>query len=265
MTLLMDAGIVKQQEVAEGYFRLTVFAPAVAVAAKPGQFLHMRCGDTLDPLLRRPISIHAVNRDKGEVALLYKVVGKGTALLAQKGKGDQVNLLGPLGKGFTLPERNEKVCVVAGGIGIAPLFCLLQELTARNHSAAVFLGAATGSQLLCAGEMERCGHIVHIATDDGSAGFPGTVTGLFEKTITPGSSSVDRVYACGPRRMLKRLCEIIRLEGIPGEVSVEERMGCGVGACLSCACKTRGEGNGVAYKRVCMEGPVFPVGEVVWE
>ncbi len=286
MSFISNAEVINQKEITAGYYRLSLVAPGVAGAARPGQFLHVRCSNTTDPLLRRPISIHAVEREKGEVLLLYRVVGKGTALLSEKKKGDTLSLLGPLGRGFSMPasEAHDGVFVVAGGIGVAPLYFLLQELGEHNLCATVFLGATKKEQLLLVSEIKSMGHKVFVATDDGSAGFCGTVTDLMKRcmqgdfnrplvthggaeVLAPGSGTECSrwVYGCGPQGMLKRLCEIIKKEGISGEVSVEERMGCGVGACLSCACKTREGENSFRYRRACVEGPVFPAGEVVWD
>ncbi|MDD2552984.1 MAG: dihydroorotate dehydrogenase electron transfer subunit [Desulfotomaculaceae bacterium] len=256
--LITDAVVINQEEIIPGFFRMTMSAGEVAKNARPGQFLHVRCADALDPLLRRPVSIHAVDREKGEVALFYRVAGRGTALLAAREKGDRINILGPLGRGFTRPESSGKVSVAAGGIGIAPLYFLLQELSLINTYANVFLGAATKKQLFFSSEIEALGHSVFPATDDGTAGYHGTVVELFTQNLS------DTVYGCGPAGMLKSLCRILEQYKIRGEVSLEERMGCGVGACLSCACKTVSAGENYRYSRVCVEGPVFPAGEVVW-
>jgi len=264
LSLISEVKVLKQEAIGPGYYRLDLDAPAAAGAAVPGQFLHVRCGNSLDPLLRRPISIHDVDREKGTVALLYRVVGRGTALLAQKRKDDPVNLLGPLGNGFSMPESSGEVWVLAGGIGVAPLYFLLRELSGLNHRAAVFLGAPASKQLLCAREIKELGHAVATATDDGSEGFFGTVTALFEFFLQ-NRIKPDRVYGCGPRGMLKELGHILKRKSIPGEISLEERMGCGVGACLSCACRTGDGKGGFRYRRACVEGPVFPAGEVVWE
>lgn len=257
--LITDALIIKQEEIIPGFHRITLSAGEAAKNARPGQFLHVRCADTLDPLLRRPISIHAVDREKGEVSLFYRVIGRGTALLADREKGDRVNVLGPLGKGFTMPEGNGGVAVVAGGIGIAPLYFFLQELSVIKICANVFLGAATKKQLFFSGGIAALGHNVFPATDDGTAGYCGNVVELFAQNLS------DSVYGCGPAGMLRSLCQTIKKYNIRGEVSLEERMGCGVGACLSCACKTVDEEGNYRYSRVCAEGPVFPAGEVVWE
>jgi len=273
LSLLVEAIVTKQEQIAPGHYRLYLFTPEIAEAAGPGQFLHVRCGNTLDPLLRRPISIHDVDRAKNEVILFYRVAGRGTALLSKSKTGDTLSLVGPLGHGFSTPGTRTRVAVVSGGIGIAPLYFLLQEMAGSGTSADVFLGAATARQLFFSREIMNFGHRVVLSTDDGSAGYHGTVTALFEeyirkdsnKSSMPGHSDGNMVYGCGPYGMLKRLAEIINKFGIPGEVSLEERMGCGVGACLSCACKTRGKESEVQYRRVCVEGPVFPAGEVIWE
>lgn len=257
--LITDAEVIKHEEIIPGFYRMTMSAGEVAKNARPGQFLHVRCDNTLDPMLRRPVSIHAVDRGKGEVSLFYRVVGRGTALLADKEKGDMINLLGPLGSGFTIPASRGRVAVVAGGIGIAPLYFLLQELSGIEICADVFLGASTKKQLFFTREIKALGHSVFPATDDGAAGYHGTVVDLFEE------HPADFVYGCGPPGMLKRLCQIIKRHEVFGEVSLEERMGCGVGACLSCVCKTVSEGENYRYRRVCAEGPVFPAGEVVWD
>lgn len=274
MSLVTNAEVIKQNEVSRGYFRLTLAAPEVAVAARPGQFLHVSCGKTYDPLLRRPVSIHAVDRQKGEVSLLYRVAGRGTTLLSGQKEGESISILGPLGNGFTKPAGNENVFVVAGGIGVAPLYFFLQELSELNHNATVLLGASTKEQLICVKEIKDLGHTVLPATDDGSTGHHGTVVELFDLysriplhscgDYNPDEELTGLVYGCGPAAMLKELCDAIQENGFSGEISLEERMGCGVGACLSCVCKTKDGMDGFRYRRVCAEGPVFPAAEVVW-
>lgn len=274
MSLVIDAKVIQNKQVIPGYYRITLAAPFIAQKARPGQFLHVRCGITQDPLLRRPISIHALYRQAGEVVLLYRVAGRGTALLAEHRVGDMVSIIGPLGHGFTMPKGNEKVIVVSGGIGIAPLYCFLQELSVLGIKATVFQGAATAELIFMENEIKDLGHSVVLATDDGTKGFHGNVTSLFDGFLQNNiklegtaqePDSAGRIFACGPPAMLKRLSEIAAKRGILCEVSLEERMGCGVGACLSCACKIKNEDGGFDYQRVCVEGPVFASGEVVWE
>ncbi len=259
--------VVVQEMVAPGCYRLTFFSPEIVLLARPGQFLHIRVTPGLEPLLRRPFSIHSVNRRTGEGALLYRVVGRGTGLLAKKKKGDWLDVIGPLGQGFTLPAAGQRVVLVAGGIGIAPLFFLLQTLAGSDNFVNVFLGARTAKDLLLVEEVRELvnggrGEVM-VATDDGSCEHRGPVTDLLARLLA--EKKVEMVYACGPVAMLKVVASLLERYGVDGEVSLEERMGCGIGACLSCVCKTRG-GNrqDFSYRRVCLEGPVFKARDVVW-
>lgn len=254
--------VLRQEELAPGCFRITFLSGEIAAAARPGQFLHVRVAPSLEPLLRRPLSVHAADRQTGEVALLYRVTGRGTDLLARKKRGDFLDLIGPLGRGFTLPGPGCRAVVVAGGIGIAPLFFLLQQLSAGKIPADVLLGARKREELLLEKEIRSLGFPVRAATDDGSAGYRGPVTDLLAGLLA--EERVEMVYACGPPAMLKVVALMLARHGVEGEVSLEERMGCGVGACFSCACRIKEEGGGEVYRRVCFEGPVFRAGEVVW-
>ena len=267
LSLVIDTNVIQNKQVIQGHYRMALDAPAIAEQAKPGQFLHVSCGSTHDPLLRRPISIHALDRNTGMVSILYRVAGKGTALLAERKAGDIINIIGPLGNGFTMPKCDRKVFVVSGGIGIVPLYFLLQELAGFGIKATVFQGASTSELILLEDEIKKLGHTVIIATDDGTKGFHGSVTELFENYLREGrvGQGTSRAYACGAFGMQRNLSEITARWGIPCEVALEERMGCGVGACLSCACKVKNEDGGSTYRRVCREGPVFPSGKVIWE
>jgi len=256
----MNVEVLKRKEVLPGYKLVRMDAPDIARNARPGQFLHIRCSDTMDPLLRRPISIHSVDRDKGTVSILYRVAGRGTARL---GAFDRLDVMGPLGKGFKLPAPNSKVLVAGGGIGTAPLYFLLQEMSALGLYVDVFLGAASSAHLLLVHEIKDLGHRVQVATEDGSAGHHGLVTGICSPAVISG---MDEVFACGPRPMLRALAKILADNNVPGQFSMEERMGCGIGACLACACKTlKDNPEGFTFSHVCVDGPVFSAGEVVWE
>ncbi len=256
--------VVKHEETAPGQRLLCLDAPEIALGSAPGQFLHVRCSEGRDPLLRRPISIHFAEREGGRVCILYRVAGRGTSLLARVAPGDHVDVLGPLGRGYTLPSAGERVAVVGGGIGAAPLFFLLAEM--RKYygryldRVSVFLGAHTLEALPGAALIREMGYHLDIATDDGSGGFKGTVADLFREAS--GNRTFDRVYACGPPPMLRVLAAAVG-PGPAVEVSVEERMGCGVGACLSCACRVRSAGGAVEYAHVCRDGPVFNLKDLV--
>lgn len=256
--------IIKNDEVMPGHRLLCMDSPDIARAASPGQFLHVRCSQTLDPLLRRPLSIHYADRERGRVYILYRVAGRGTALLAGMRPGDRLDVMGPLGKGYTLPSPGQSVAVIGGGIGAAPLFFLLGEIkgiySGQMENICVFLGAAT-QEVLSAPQVSAMGFSVYTATDDGTVGFKGSVIELYKETM--GTKKVDRVYACGPLPMLKSLFPLVG-PNTEAEVSMEEKMGCGVGACLSCVCKVKESGgDGFRYGHVCKDGPVFDLGDLI--
>ncbi|MEW6172968.1 MAG: dihydroorotate dehydrogenase electron transfer subunit [Bacillota bacterium] len=259
--MIYDVEIVTQRKVATDCYRLDIYAPEVAAAAQPGQFLMVKTSFTLDPLLRRPLSINTVDRTRGLVKILYRVVGRGTSLMAGKKLGRRLSILGPLGNGFTVPSKGNFV-VVAGGLGIAPLFFLVQRLRALGNEVAVFYGAQNRFQLLLIEELNNLRVNLFTATNNGSSGHKGTVVDLLR---VQGIPPAEIVYAAGPPPMLRALSGLFREAGVPrAEITLEERMGCGVGACRGCAVRIAGE-EGPVYKRVCADGPVFRAEEVIWE
>ncbi|MBU4140710.1 MAG: dihydroorotate dehydrogenase electron transfer subunit [Candidatus Omnitrophica bacterium] len=247
------------------YFKMAICAPGIAQKALPGQFVHLRCQNSVEPLLRRPFSFHRINRNNFEI--LYKVVGRGTNLLAKRRKGDKIDVLGPLGNGFT--ATRSKIILAAGGMGVAPLLALAEKLADRKKIV-VLLGAKTKGSVLCAGDFKKLGVKLQIATDDGSQGYKGLVTDLLKKllllrathpptSLGTGNAQRTTIYACGPKAMLKEIARISRRFRMPAYASLEEDMACGVGACLGCAVKTT-----AGYKRVCKDGPVFNLQEIKW-
>jgi dihydroorotate dehydrogenase electron transfer subunit len=254
-------GIIRvNSRVAGNYYRIVLDAPAVAGSAAPGKFLMLRISGGSEPLLRRPLSIHAVNRaSPGSVELLYEVVGRGTQILSQKTAGQQIDLIGPLGNGFSLSAGAGRahVILVAGGMGVAPLVFLAQRVKADKVT--VFIGARSASHILCASDFRKLGCDVRIATDDGSTGFHGRVTGLLEKNLAGEELPDPVLYGCGPKPMLKALSGVCGQYGVAGQISLESHMACGIGACLGCVVQTN-----AGFQRVCKEGPVFQAGDVVW-
>lgn len=238
--------------------RLTLLAPKIAAAALPGQFVMVRVGDCLDPLLRRPYSIHRVAAD-GTLSLLFKIIGKGTRLLAGINPGATVDLIGPLGNGFNLDPRGS-FCMIGGGMGIAPLYFLAQKFCQteyRGNNQPVLLGAQSQAELLLlAEEFSELGYSVLTATDDGSLGHQGFVTELLDGILL----QVKQVYACGPIPMMRKVALKCRDAGVACQVSLETHMACGLGACLGCTFPASGGG----YKHVCKDGPVLSAEEVVW-
>ncbi|HHV66012.1 MAG TPA: dihydroorotate dehydrogenase electron transfer subunit [Peptococcaceae bacterium] len=253
------------EELARGVFRMRIKSGYIAEEARPGQFVNIKCGDGMEVILRRPISICSVDRDKGTFDVVFQVRGTGTALLAQKRAGDMVDFIGPLGKAFHMPENPGRIAVVGGGIGIFPLYFLLKELKGVSgdiFTGDAFLGFRDSASAIMLDDFRQLSGNVFISTDDGSMGFKGTIVQLFgEKAAANG---YDLVYACGPAPMMKKVIELADRNGIKCQVSLEQRMGCGIGACLVCACKTKKE-DGWEYKHVCKDGPVFWSGEIILE
>jgi len=257
--------ILHNKAIQKHYFRLIMKAPQIVNSAKPGQFVNIRLTDTFEALLRRPFSIHKV---KGEnIELLYEVVGQGSEILSQRKPGEYLDIIGPLGNGFsyTLHVIHHTLHVlVAGGMGVAPLVFLAEKLNEckrknTEEKTLVLIGAKTKSQILCEKEFKELGCDVRISTDDGSKGFKGKATDLLKHLLSAKSQEPSTIYACGPRPLLKEIVVISKRYNIPAQVSLEEHMACGIGACLGCVVNTK-EG----YKRVCKEGPVFDADEIVW-
>ncbi len=255
------ATLTHREEVAPGHYLLHLDCPMVAEDAEPGQFVHLRVGDGTDPLLRRPFSVMLAYPATGEVELLVRAVGRGTEIIATHEAGTRYDLLGPLGKGWTVPEGEANVLLVAGGVGVAPLIFFADRLRTaapRPYVRALF-GGATQDALVCWTEFaSRCEEFTAV-TEDGSAGEQGLVTDVLVTEI--GRDRPDMVYACGPDAMLAVVARICADAGVSCEVSMEQWMGCGVGACLGCAVPAAAGG----YVRVCTEGPVFAADEIAWE
>lgn len=247
---------VRNQSVADGVFALELSAPQPLLSAAPGQFVHARVDGFL---LRRPFGVHSVDVEKGTITVAYAVRGKGTRALSRLKPGAALDVLGPLGRGFRLPEGAQHVLLVGGGMGAAPLLHAAQWLKGRA-SCDIALGFAGKGQAFSLDAYARACRELHIATDDGSIGLTGSVCALLAPLIN--ARRPDAVWACGPAGLYRALRRQDILHGLDCQISLEERMGCGVGACLTCNCKVK-DGDGWAYKRVCADGPVFGLGEVL--
>lgn len=249
--------VVHRERMADQVIRLTFSAGDMAAVAHPGQFVMVQTSSGLDPLLRRPFSIHQID-GQGHLQILFKVIGKGTRQLAAIGAGDWVSLLGPLGKGFVIDSSGE-ACLVGGGMGGAPMLFLASRI--RQHSDAVLrviLGARNRAELEpLVPDFEKLGAEVLTATDDGSYGHHGLVTDVFRKIDLPPTVPV---YCCGPRPMMAAIAHLCRGPGRRCQVSVETVMACGMGACLGCAVPLKGGG----FAHVCSDGPVFEAQSLLW-
>lgn len=251
--------LIQSEVIARDVVRLTFNAPEIVAAAMPGQFVMVQIGPGKDPLLRRPFSIHQISSE-GLLQILFKVVGRGTELLAQSRVGEQLSLIGPLGKGFVLGEPAE-ACLIGGGMGIAPMLFLASRFLQQPGTGTapkVILGARNRDELApLLGDFQKLGLEVLAATDDGSLGHHGLVTDVL-KGIDPGPNCT--VYCCGPRPMMAAIHHLCLKEKIRCQVSVETVMACGMGACLGCAVPLKAGG----YVHACSDGPVFEAEDLLW-
>ncbi|MDD4179573.1 MAG: dihydroorotate dehydrogenase electron transfer subunit [Candidatus Margulisbacteria bacterium] len=256
--------ILDHQKVGSSYFKLTLVSPYISSHAKPGQFVEVKCSDSYEPLLRRPISIHRISAEHKTFELLYEVVGKGTGLLAACSIGGELDILGPLGEGFRIVPKKQVHLLVGGGLGVAPLLALAETLKSLGEKAVyILIGAKTKECVHCETEFNKVTDQVLVSTDDGTHGKKGLISDLLLDFLNNQLSTFDfqlsTIYACGSKVMLKAVAEIASQKKIDCQLSMEERMACGIGACKGCAIKTTS-----GYKMVCKDGPVFDAKEIVW-
>jgi len=242
-----------------GYFRLAVRAPDITPLVQPGQGAHVRILPLKSALLRRPFSIFQV---AGETfSILYKAVGQGTEVLSRMRPGEELNVIAPLGRGFTVPRAGDsRPLLVAGGYGMAALYLLAQRAPEKGI---VFVGGRRRQDILCVDEFRALGWEVRITTEDGSLGEPGLVTQPLVEELRRESAG-RKLFACGPTGMLRAVGRIAEERGMAAELSMDEHMCCGVGVCLTCVIPVK-TSAGWEYQRTCMEGPVFDARQVVWE
>jgi dihydroorotate dehydrogenase electron transfer subunit len=242
------APVIGHRLAANGIHVLSLHAPSLAADAKPGQFINVRTTDGSLPLLRRPFSIARVTGESIEV--LFNIVGLGTRMMSARRVGDTLDLLGPLGVPFGIDAGFATALLVAGGVGVAPFPFLTDALIQRRKKLVTFLGARSADQIPTE-HLEN----PHIATDDGSGGFQGTVVQLLERYLQKTSVDRPKIFGCGPTPMLKVLSDLAVRLGIPCELSLEGDMACGVGICQGCPVeRVDGERK---YALVCVEGPTF--------
>ena len=254
------ATVLTQETLTADYRCLVLDAPAIAQAARPGQFVHLRVTGLETSALRRPFSIYRAEGNR--LSVLYKTVGRGTDQLSRLRAGDTLAAMGPLGNGFPSGAEGQLPILVAGGFGVAPLAFLAQQLPAKGI---VMIGGRTASDILCAEDFTALGWEVQVATMDGSRGENGLVTQLIDTWLSTHDSQPVAFYACGPYGMLRAVAERGARAGARAWVSLDKHMVCGVGACLACVQRLRRPDGSTWIARVCRDGPVFEGGEVVWE
>jgi dihydroorotate dehydrogenase electron transfer subunit len=258
LSRLFTASVAENRRLIKDHYLLTLNPSEKIKTPKPGTFFMLSTDEGRDPLLKRPISIHRFK--DGHLQFLFRVAGKGTTILSRKKPGNRIELLGPLGNGFSVRKSKAQIILLAGGLGIAPIFRLAESVAKR--SPLLILGARTKSEVLCLDKLESLGIIPVIATDDGSLGRKGNVLNALKGHLShQANKNTDyEIYACGPGPMLKALAGFTLKKDIPGQAAFEKNMACGVGTCLGCVINTI-----KGYKRVCKEGPVFPINEIIWE
>lgn len=258
MKILEQGLIISNNKIGEDIFSITIKFDKIASNAVSGQFLqfYLPKGEMILP---RPISICLIQQDKGLITLVYKVVGSGTKYLSSLKPNDLIKVLGPIGNGFIKNKDLNKVALVGGGIGAPPLLQLLKELKLENKNIEVHVYLGFRSQSILTEEFKKLGAKVYITTDDGSIGYKGNIVDL----INENNINYDHFFSCGPKVMLSNLSQYAENKKIPCQVCMEERMACGIGACVGCVVEVKNEATST-YKKVCKDGPVFYSSEVMW-
>lgn len=236
----------------------------ISSQALPGEFIHVRMDSGDGILLRRPFSL--LQAEEGTVSFVYKIVGMGTNELSKRKKGDFINVVGPLGNPYVLMKNSKRVILAAGGYGVSPTYFLARRMREEKFKGEIIsiLGARNKSLLMYENEFKKLGVKTHATTDDGSRGKKGVVTDVLKQILMNLQihelMNSTQVFSCGPLAMLKAVARVCEKSSVPCQVSMEQQLGCGLGACLGCVIKTtRG------YERVCTEGPVFKAEDVIWE
>lgn len=254
--ILERVHVISNQRIAQGVGLVTLQAPAIAERVAPGQFIHLRIARGAEFILRRPFSVH---RRRGDtIEILYQVLGTGTRALSLLEPGAQMDAVGPVGRGWHLPEGAGHVLFVTGGLGAAPLGMFAEQLAQAGVALTVVMGAPTADRLVARDLFESVARRLEVATDDGSAGERGYSVALSERLMF--AEKFDAVYTCGPEVMQRIVATQASEHGIYCEVSMERLMACGIGACLSCIVTTV---HGL--RRACIDGPVFGAQEVCWD
>jgi dihydroorotate dehydrogenase electron transfer subunit len=268
MLVDVEARVISNARLSSLYNVVSLAAPAIAAATAPGQFVMVKPGRGHDPLLRRPFSVFEVLRDpNGRVlglSLLSKRIGATTRLLYGAVAGDVVSCLGPLGRPFSVVAPPTEAWMVAGGVGLAPFVTLTEALAARGTTTTLFYGARTHGELFYVDWFQSRGIRLVLATEDGSAGDHGRITGPLERELLRARDRDVMVYGCGPEPMLEAVAHLARKHGRPSQVSVERVMGCGMGGCYSCVIPLREPGGRQHFVRSCLAGPVLAGHDVVW-
>ena len=261
MPEVVKAKLVKKEYLKPDIVRFKVEASKIVENAKPGNFLEIRVSETTVPFLRRPISIYNLNKDEGTLEFIFQIKGEGTKLLSKKEEGDLIDIIGPLGMGTFKISNYENIAIIGGGIGVFPLYELSKEAKKDGREVNIYLGFRNKDYVLLEQEFKDVSDKLIITTDDGTYGIKGFAINELEKDLE--NKKIDCIYACGPLPMLRAVKKIALEKDIQCQISLEERMGCGIGVCLGCAVKTaRSSKENPQYFHVCKGGPVFRAKDV---
>ena len=250
------AELIKKEKLLEGLYKFSVYAKEIVELANPGNFIEIRINENSDPFLRRPISIYNLDKENGVLEFIFQVKGKGTELLAKKKEEDKIDIIGPLGNGTFKFEEYKNIAVIGGGIGIFPLYELSKQAKNAGKKVYTYLGFRNKDLVTLEKEFEDVSTILTITTDDGSYKNSGFAINYLENDLE--KNNIDCIYACGPLPMLKAVKKLAEEKEIPCQISLEEKMGCGMGVCLGCAVRTAtSTDDNPQYLHVCKAGPVF--------
>ena len=255
------AKLIDKKEIIGGIYKFSVEAKEITQNAKPGNFIEIKVSDQIDPFLRRPISIYNLDKEEGILEFIFQVKGKGTEILARKQIGDKIDILGPLGYGTFKADKYNKIAIIGGGIGIFPLYELAKEAKEQGKQVNGYLGFRSKDFVMLEKEFKEVTNSLTITTDDGTYAKNGFAIKYLIEDMK--KENYECIYACGPLPMLKAIQKYANENNIDCQISLEERMGCGLGVCLGCAVKTaKSTKEAPEYFHVCKGGPVFNARDV---
>lgn len=261
MSELLLAELVKKEQLKPNIFKFSVKAPSIVKNSKPGNFIEIRVTDQTEPFLRRPISIYNLDRENGILEFIFQVKGKGTEILSKKEIGKQIDIVGPVGYGTFQYESYKNIAIIGGGIGVFPLYELAKCAKKDSKNVTTYLGFRSKDFVVLEDEFKKVSSELILTTDDGSYAKEGFAINYLEKDIEEGK--IDAIFACGPLPMLKAVQKVAIGKDIPCQISLEEKMACGLGVCLGCAVKTaKSPKEAPEYWHVCKAGPVFNAKDV---
>lgn len=261
MPVNIKAELLKKVELKKGIFKFTVKADEITKIAKPGNFIEIRVNNDIEPFLRRPISIYNMDKEKGILEFIFQQKGKGTQILSTRKEGELIDIIGPLGYGTFRYTNYNKLAIIGGGIGVFPLYELAKCAKNENKEIHTYLGFRNKDLVVLEDEFKKVSDNLTITTDDGSYAEKGFAINFLKEDIENGK--IDSIYACGPLPMLRAVRNLAIEKEIPCQISLEERMACGMGVCLGCAVKTaKSPEEAPEYWHVCKAGPVFQAKDV---